>query len=180
MNVWACEAAGRTVVKACHEACLDEGQESDGGWRGREGEAALLGMMCADLMSPLRNGVVDVLVFNPPYVPSGIVPGYEVLMSGGAAETGVGNFEYETRMLELSYEGGVDGMEVTNRLLEQLPVVLSKERGVAYVLLCQQNRPEEVMRKIGAWGEGWEVDVVGRSGRQAGWEKLVVIRIWRS
>lgn len=76
-------------------------------------------------------------------------------------------------------------MQVTNKLLAQLPEILCPRRGVAYVLLCQQNRPEEVVRRIreGEWdglGEGrWAVEIVGRSGKVGGWERLVVLRIWR-
>jgi len=68
-------------------------------------------------------------------------------------------------------------METTRRLLEALPVVLSA-RGVAYVLLCAQNRPEEVKGFVRSVLK-LQVETVGRSGMKAGWEKLQVIRIWR-
>ena len=74
-------------------------------------------------------------------------------------------------------------MEITNRLLEQIPDILS-QRGVAYVLLCAQNRPDEVRQRVinwpgrqGCWQ--WRCDVVGESGGKGGWERLVVVRIWR-
>jgi release factor glutamine methyltransferase len=70
-------------------------------------------------------------------------------------------------------------METTERLLESLPGTLS-ERGVAYVLLCAGNRPEEVKERIRAWEGGWKAETVGTSGRQAGWERLCILRIWRS
>ena len=178
VNEWACRAAGRTVVQACcEEAEVEVGNEAathgNFMWCGN-----LLGIMCADLTTSLRPGSVDVLIFNPPYVPSEIVP--KIGSLDQAAEAMVGSFERDSYLLSLSYEGGVDGMEVTNRLLEQLPTVLSHERGLAYVLLCQQNRPDEVMQRIRDWGKGWTVKVVGRSGKQAGWEKLVILRICRS
>lgn len=69
-------------------------------------------------------------------------------------------------------------METTNRLLDAIPAVLAPDRGVAYVLLCKQNRPEEVKERIQGWG-GWCAEMVGSSGMQAGWEKLVIMRIWR-
>jgi release factor glutamine methyltransferase len=89
-------------------------------------------------------------------------------------------------LLELSYAGGLDGMEVTNRLLSQIPGMLSP-RGVAYVLFCRGNRPEEVKRGIAAWEGGrregrewkWRAETVGSSGKTAGWEKLEIVRIWR-
>ena len=89
-------------------------------------------------------------------------------------------YRHESHLLELSYAGGVDGMETTLRLLVELPRILS-ERGVAYVLLCAQNKPEEVKKAIPMLLTGeWTVDTVGDSGRKAGWEKLVIIRIARS
>lgn len=68
-------------------------------------------------------------------------------------------------------------METTDRLLDAIPSVLSV-RGVAYVLLCKQNKPDEVKDRVRAWG-GWQAETVGSSGMQAGWEKLVIVRIWK-
>lgn len=70
-------------------------------------------------------------------------------------------------------------METTNRLIESIPSALS-ERGIAYVLLCAQNRPAEVIARIEAWEQRWKAEIVGRSGKVAGWEKLVILRIWRA
>ncbi len=122
----------------------------------------------------MREGEVDVLVFNPPYVPTPDVP------LQGDGETRETSFEEDSRLLELSYAGGEDGMEVTNRLLECLPSLLNKERGCAYILLCAQNKPEKVKERVREWGEEWKAETVGSSGKQAGWEKLIVIRIWKS
>lgn len=70
-------------------------------------------------------------------------------------------------------------METTDRLLSQLSEILSPDRGVAYILLCAQNKPEEVKSRIKGWGTGWAVETVGTSGKKGGWEKLQIIRIWR-
>lgn len=70
-------------------------------------------------------------------------------------------------------------MMVTNRMLEQIPDILSADRGVAYLLLCAQNNPELVKQRIREWGAGWMAETVGSSGKKAGWEKLVIVRIWR-
>ena len=125
--------------------------------------------------------MVDVLIFNPPYVPTSSLPSSPDFESGGRLE-GRGSmegFEEESYLLSLSYAGGREGMEVTNRLLEQIPDVLDPRRGVAYVLLCAQNRPEEVQRRVAAWGPGWAVETVGRSGKVGGWEKLQIVRLAR-
>jgi len=179
INHYACTATTQTV----HSTCA-------GTPSGRSG--SFLGALHGDLGTPLRAGVVDVLVFNPPYVPTSSIPqlGFQDTDAWGdadeasivvrVAEEDTVVKEAEGNLLELSWAGGNDGMEITNRLLAQLPQLLSMQRGVAYILLCQQNRPDEVLQRIRAWGAGWCVEVVGRSGRTGGWEKLQVIRIWRN
>lgn len=176
VNPFACQATEQTVSQACQRNTARAGS----------GDApratSLLAALKADLTSPLRSGVVDVLIFNPPYVPSPELPGltekgYDTISN--AAGDRVEAFEEDSHLLSLSYAGGLNGMEVTNRLLEQLPCALNSERGVAYILLCQQNEPEEVLQRVRGWGSSWSVTVVGRSGKQAGWEKLQIVRISR-
>ncbi|CEO60611.1 hypothetical protein PMG11_05228 [Penicillium brasilianum] len=137
--------------------------------------------LISDLCSALRPGSVDVLLFNPPYVPTEELPllptESENDPSTSQSMSRSAKFESDSYFLSLTYAGGADGMETTNRLLEAVPGVLSA-RGVAYVLLCKQNRPDEVKERIRAWG-GWNAETVGSSGMQAGWEKLVIVRIWR-
>jgi release factor glutamine methyltransferase len=140
-----------------------------------------LASLIADLCTPLRPGSVDVLIFNPPYVPTPDLPPLSPLVqtqnhSQTLASEG---FEHESYLLSLTYAGGLDGMEITNRFLDTIPEVLDPRRGVAYVLLCAQNKPEEVKKRIRAWGDNWMALTVGRSGMQAGWEKLIIVRIWR-
>ncbi|KAJ5225817.1 hypothetical protein N7468_007042 [Penicillium chermesinum] len=135
----------------------------------------------ADLCTSLRPGSVDVLLFNPPYVPTEELPRLPTAAENDPATvqglSRSAKFESESFFLSLTYAGGADGMETTNRLLDAVPGVLSS-RGVAYVLLCKQNRPEEVKEVIRGWG-GWNAETVGSSGMKAGWEKLVIVRIWR-
>ena len=159
VNEDACAATAVTVQRAVRET----GSGS-----------VFLGNVCVDLLGASVDGVVDVLVFNPPYVPTA-----ELLVLPRREQVVEDRYRHESRLLELSYAGGVDGMETTLRLLGELPRVLS-EWGVAYVLLCAQNKPEEVKKAIPVILTGeWMVDTVGNSGRRAGWEKLVIIRIAR-
>ena len=178
VNVFACRAAEQTILQACKDTNISQHAATS---------ASPSTIICADLTNPLRSGVADVLIFNPPYVPSDIAPGVrpvniaEVPLSHAeTAKHTVESFEHSSYLLSLSYAGGFDGMEVTNKLLDELPCVLDRHRGVAYILLCQQNRPEEVVQKIRNWGEEWAVEIVGRSGKMAGWEKLAIVRIWRT
>jgi release factor glutamine methyltransferase len=133
------------------------------------------GVAVADLASAVREKEVDVLIFNPPYVPTEDLPA----PLDDAAMNSQAVFERDSKLLELSYAGGADGMETTDRLLDQLPSILS-DRGVAYVLLCAQNKPEAVKASIRARPGGWSAETVGSSGKKAGWEKLVILRIWRA
>ena len=116
--------------------------------------------------------MVDVLVFNPPYVPTEELPDLNVM------EKRAPSWEEDSRLLALSYAGGKEGMETTDRLLDALPGILSA-RGCAYILLCAQNRPEVVKERIRGWGGGWGVETAATSGKKGGWEKLQIIRIWR-
>lgn len=163
VNSFACAATRQTVDLAIKESTAETG--------------TFLDAVTGDLMASIRPGCVDVLVFNPPYVPSETVP------SSTKDLEGVENsLQRDWRLSSLATDGGFDGMEITRRLFDELPVILSG-RGVGYVLLCAQNRPRDVMASIRSWGgserKTWLVEMVGRSGKKAGWENLCVLRIWR-
>ncbi|RAH85955.1 hypothetical protein BO86DRAFT_137646 [Aspergillus japonicus CBS 114.51] len=150
----------------------------------------------SNLAASFKPGSIDILLFNPPYVPTEAVPRAPTAAdfeTGDAAATRSEQFERESYLLSLTYAGGKDGMEITDRLLADLPRVLSP-RGVGYVLLCAQNRPREVVERIRGWTEGldeegegsrrrrrgrWCAEMAGFSGTKAGWEKLVIVRVWR-
>ena len=175
VNEYACRAAEQTVAQGCKDTNKSKYTAA---------LTSLSSIVCADLASPLRSGMADVMIFNPPYVPSDDAPGTRPVTDSAPTSTShadhsPGSLLHDSYLLSLSYAGGFEGMEVTNRFLEELPSVLSQERGVAYVLLCQQNNPEEIMQRIRSWGNDWCSEIVGRSGKQAGWEKLVVLRIWK-
>ena len=160
VNFDACTATRTTVQKALTE---------------QASRSTYLGSICADLCSSIRDRSVDILVFNPPYVPSDVLPA----LPQPAAATQLGTFESESHLLSLSYAGGKRGMETTDRLLNDLSRVLSS-RGVAYVMFCARNEPETVKARIEReWEGGWNAETVGRSGKTAGWEKLEILRIWK-
>ena len=75
------------------------------------------------LFASLRNAT-DVLLFNPPYV---LTPSEEVTRGGVAA----------------AWAGGVDGREVTDRLLPLVHDVLAPG-GTFMLILLEQNKPKEV------------------------------------
>jgi release factor glutamine methyltransferase len=193
LNLFACRATNSTA-----ESAEGENPRSCG---------LFLGSVRADLGGCWREGVVDVLVFNPPYVPTPELPSQPPPDSRGHSQslslsqsqiqtqpqfqsmssqhqptftstTGANSFDEDSYLLSLSYAGGKDGMETTDRLLDSLPWILSP-RGCAYVLLCAQNKPEEVKARIRGFGEQWKAETVGESGKKAGWERLQIVRIWR-
>jgi len=129
-----------------------------------------LGVATADLAGPLRANVVDVLVFNPPYVPTPDLPSLAPVSP--AAST----FDEHSRLLALTYAGGNDGMQVTQRALDDLDRILAPA-GVAYILLCRSNRPRDVVGRLAA--RGWTCQKAGGSGSTGGIERLEVWRIWR-
>ncbi|EAQ89324.1 hypothetical protein CHGG_05943 [Chaetomium globosum CBS 148.51] len=198
VNRFACAATRETVLRAVRDDALplettlvegEGGADADGVGRGvATGAGYHLGTAQGDLVGAVRAGSVDVLVFNPPYVPTPELPSMYQQGGGAGGEGGGGGqattttaaaYEEDSRLLALSYAGGRDGMEITDRLIEALPEVLS-DRGVAYLLLCAQNKPEEVKSRIRGLPDGaWKAETVGTSGKQAGWEKLQIVRIWR-
>ena len=166
INSFACKAASQTVQNAL--------KESTGG------HSIFLDIVNGDLATAIRPHSIDVFIFNPPYVPAELPDfsnhgSFNALPAGQPKTT----FDQDSYLLELSYAGGEDGMVVTNRMLEQIPDILELKRGVAYVLLCAQNKPEEVKGQIRNWGTGWRAETVGTSGKKAGWEKLQILRIWK-
>ena len=168
VNDFACRATADTLNLAIKEAPSDQA-------------AMFCDSINGDLLASLRPKSVDILVCNPPYVPTETLPNEDNLDDFADREDFASDeaFERDSRLLALAYAGGADGMEITNRLLDQLPEALS-DRGVAYILLCAQNRPEAVKERIRTWAGGWSAETVGSSGKKAGWEKLCILRIWRA
>ncbi len=183
VNGQACSASQKTVTQAIDEAKgCEVGQEGSLANDSTASPARYLDSLITDLCDPLRPGLVDVLVFNPPYVPTPSLPSlprYDARVDHISSSASASTFEHDSQMLSLSYAGGVDGMETTDRLLGKLDKILDRYRGVAYVLLCAQNKPEDVKSRLRSGKHGWTVETVGRSGKTAGWEKLEIIRIWR-
>ena len=82
-----------------------------------------------DFAAPLQEnlrGKVDVLLFNPPYVPT---PNHEV---GGTN-------------IAASWAGGEDGRLVIDRFLPTISILLSKS-GVCYMVLVQDNKPKDLCK----------------------------------
>jgi release factor glutamine methyltransferase len=101
---------------------------------------------------------VDLLLFNPPYVPT------------ARAEINV-----DGTSLAATWAGGADGMAVTQQLLPLLPQILSA-KGVFYLVAVARNKPAELIKD--APSSGCEARIILE--RKAGREKLCVIRFRRT
>ena len=98
---------------------------------------------------------VDILLFNPPYVPT---PNEEV---GGCG-------------IEAAWAGGENGRVVINRFLPFIEKLLSAV-GVCYMILVKDNHPKEIARILTIGGLHTKICIE----RQAINEGLLVIKIWK-
>lgn len=112
-------------------------------------------VLVMDLLTGLSTrlaGQIDVLLFNPPYV----VTSSEDVGSRG---------------LESAWAGGDKGREVMDRILPNVYELLSPS-GVFYLVLIEENGPEEVSRLLK--NEGLNVERI--LARRAGRERLMVFK----
>ncbi|ODO06450.1 hypothetical protein L198_01682 [Cryptococcus wingfieldii CBS 7118] len=117
INSYACKATQRTA--AANQTTLD-------------------GINC-NLLSPLLSRLhqqVDILLFNPPYVPT------------DADEL---SLTQEQKDIGGAWAGGFDGMAVTNLVLDQLPDLLSPA-GRLYLVAVQQNKTTDIAERMLAMG----------------------------
>lgn len=110
----------------------------------------------ADLVSTIRPRSIDILLFNPPYVPT---PNEEISGTG----------------IEVSWAGGEDGRVVIDRLLPMVSSVLSAT-GVFYMILVEENKPKEVVRELGDLGFASNIVLKRRASN----ELLMVLKAIRS
>ncbi len=80
--------------------------------------------LATDLLSEYRHRI-DVVIFNPPYVPT---PDNEVVGNG----------------IEASWAGGERGRRVIDRAIPQIAELLSVPYGVCYMITVDDNEPEEI------------------------------------
>lgn len=114
-------------------------------------------LVLCDLFTAFKPGTqFDLIVFNPPYVPTDSDELYRALT---------------TRDISASWAGGADGREVVDKFLDSVHNFLSR-RGLLYLVLLEDNYPSDVASKSKQVGLSCTI-VLKRS---AGIETLYVLR----
>lgn len=104
------------------------------------------------------DGSIDMLLFNPPYVPT---PDEEVVDFNGNGNTSTkcdGSFENRVVGIEASWAGGLHGRRVIDRAIPQIARLLRKTTGVAYMITVDDNLPEQLgheLENLGLRMEPW-------------------------
>ncbi|ORX34951.1 S-adenosyl-L-methionine-dependent methyltransferase [Kockovaella imperatae] len=103
-----------------------------------------LEILLSNLVDPLERRAesrIDILLFNPPYVPTSAEE-----MAGSQVERDVAG----------AWAGGSTGMQVTNVVLDMIPRLLSPV-GRFYLVAVEQNDPASIVRQMKAVGLDAEV-----------------------
>uniref|UniRef100_A0A0K8TJA0 Methyltransferase HEMK2 n=1 Tax=Lygus hesperus TaxID=30085 RepID=A0A0K8TJA0_LYGHE len=136
------------AVDINHFACSTTAQTADK-------NGSKVDVLCGDLVSPLRLGnLIDLLVFNPPYVPS--------------------NEGEETELIDKAWAGSDLGRFSTDKLFPMLPRLMSSNC-LGYIVVIEENRPEEMANSLHSLGFTCEF-VAKRNVRG---ERLKILRFSR-
>lgn len=140
INSRACECTRRTGIR--NEVALEP-----------------IKMSFASSLLPRLKHSVDVLLFNPPYVPTEAEEAFY-------AQSGM--------TLPGSWAGGTDGMQVTDLFLPIVPQLLSAQ-GRFYLVAVKQNNIADIQRRMEILGLGCKIVLQRRAGR----EHLFILRFAR-
>ncbi|XP_055854721.1 methyltransferase N6AMT1 [Episyrphus balteatus] len=117
INQWACNTTKRTALR--NQASVDP--------------------IRTNLLDNIRDKLVDVLLFNPPYV----------VTTDDELNHKERNFDSEKtdNNLIYSWAGGVDGRRVIDALIDKLDSILSPN-GVLYLLVLKENNLSDIISKF--------------------------------
>lgn len=132
-----------------------------------------------DLLSSFKENSIDLLIFNPPYVPTPLdesetsnIPEHRKMYDDEANE--VFQAACEDKLLIRSWAGGADGCQIINRVINSLNQILAKD-GIFYLLIIKDNNPERIKNELYTLGFQ-TVQVIDRKIRG---EHLIVLKITR-
>jgi release factor glutamine methyltransferase len=93
------------------------------------------------------NDKFDLIIFNPPYVPS-------------------------DKIIDLAVDGGKDGSKIINQFIEQLYYYLT-DNGVCYLLISSLNKKNNIFKKIRENNLNFEI----LNSKRIFFEELIVLKI---
>lgn len=127
-----------------------------------------------DLLTAFKPNSIDLLVFNPPYVPTLTEDGTSDMPEQKKFYDQDAENVYSNRGKTLikSWAGGADGCEIINRVISSLSGILAPD-GVFYLLIIKDNNPEEIKENLRIRGYQ-AVQVIDRKIRG---EHLIVLKI---
>lgn len=119
---------------------------------------SVLTSMCQGLR---LDGKVDILVFNPPYVPSEeiIAPSPQI----------------SDNIIDAAFAGGPDGRYWIDLFLPRVPELLS-DSGSFWLVTIENNRPTELMAMA---RDAWNLKSRIVKQRKAGMEMLYILKFWK-
>jgi len=143
-------------------------------WRTSKANNVNVEVINMDLLTAFKPNSVDLLVFNPPYVPTptddevSAIPEQRKFYDKDAEDV----YAARDKMLIKSWAGGADGCEIINRVIHNLPDIIAAD-GVFYLLIIKENNPEKITKDLRR--KGFQaVQIIDRKIRG---EHLIVLKI---
>lgn len=126
---------------------------------------ATLNIINMNLLNGFRLNLIDVLIFNPPYV---VTPDEEI----DSNELPLDN-HFNDKIIQ-SWAGGTDGRLIMDRVFTTMNSILSPT-GKAYILVIEENKPKEIIKNMK--NNGFDGFIVAE--RRIRGEHLFVIKFQR-
>lgn len=128
-----------------------------------------------DLLTSFKPNSIDLLVFNPPYVPTPTsenfnIPEQKKFYDEDAEKV----FKRGEKLLIKSWAGGADGCETIDRVIFNLDRILAPG-GVFYLLIIKDNNPEKIKQDLK--NLGYQVEQI--IDRKIRGEHLIVLKIFK-
>lgn len=128
-----------------------------------------------DLLTAFKTNSIDLLVFNPPYVPTSTTNDFNIPEQNKFYDEDaekVYKTKIDEKMLIKSWAGGSDGCEIINRVIFNLESILAPG-GIFYLLIIKENNPERIKKDL--WKMGYQAkQIIDRKIRG---EHLIVLKI---